>query len=118
MQRARRQGQGQGHGQGQGQASGKRGATLAQDGGHIGAEAAALGIPVFDLFEVYRDIEGRRLPVTPFTNPHPNELAHRLAADAILDELVGAELLPPIRYRFYRRLRVQHPPESDSPTTQ
>ena len=76
----------------------------------LGAELDDLGIEFVDLLEVYRGIEGRRLAVMPYYNPHPSELAHRLAADAILDHLVREDLLPPIRYRLFRQL------QADSPT--
>lgn len=63
----------------------------------IRAAAADLKIPVLDLLETYDDVEPRRLPVIPFSNAHPNELAHRLAAEGILEYLFRRELLPPIR---------------------
>lgn len=44
-----------------------------------------LGVPTFDLLEVYEGVEGRRLAVHPFTDSHPNELAHRMAATAIFE---------------------------------
>ena len=42
---------------------------------------ARLGIPAVDLWSLYEGVETRRLAVTPFTDAHPNELAHRIAAD-------------------------------------
>ena len=42
---------------------------------------AGLGIPAVDLWSLYEGVETRRLAVTPFTDAHPNELAHRIAAD-------------------------------------
>lgn len=53
-----------------------------------------LGIPVFDLLPVYEGIEGRRLALEPYTDPHPSELANRIAADAILRRLVNKKLIP------------------------
>ncbi len=53
-----------------------------------------LGIPVLDLLDAYRGVDGYRLAVTPFSDAHPNELAHRLAADAILDFLERNEWVP------------------------
>ncbi len=47
-----------------------------------------LGIPAADLRPLYEGVETRRLAVTPFTDAHPNELAHRIAAD-FLAELAG-----------------------------
>ena len=45
------------------------------------ATLADLGIPALDLRSLYDGVEVRRLAVTPFTDAHPNELAHRIAAD-------------------------------------
>lgn len=42
---------------------------------------AELGIPALDLRPLYAGVDPRRLAVTPFTDAHPNELAHRIAAD-------------------------------------
>lgn len=47
----------------------------------IMATLAELGIPAVDLRPLYDGVEVRRLAVTPFTDAHPNELAHRIAAD-------------------------------------
>ncbi|MEJ2085517.1 MAG: SGNH/GDSL hydrolase family protein [Acidobacteriota bacterium] len=60
----------------------------------IRAAVNKLDVPVLDLFETYRGVDGRRLAVVPFTDAHPSELAHRLAADAILDFLVENSLVP------------------------
>ena len=45
------------------------------------ATLARLGIASVDLLSLYDGVETRRLVVTPFTDAHPNELAHRIAAD-------------------------------------
>ena len=45
------------------------------------AALAELGIPALDLRPLYDGVDTRRLAVTPFTDAHPNELAHRIAAD-------------------------------------
>lgn len=58
------------------------------------ATAEELGIRTFDLREAYRGVDARRLAVTPFTDAHPNELAHRLAADALVDYLEETGLAP------------------------
>lgn len=58
----------------------------------VGAE---MRFPVFDLLEAYRGMDGRRLAVDPPRDPHPNELAHRMAADAIREHLDESGLLPP-----------------------
>ena len=44
-----------------------------------------LGIDAVDLRPLYDGVEPRRLVVTPFTDAHPNELAHRIAADFLAD---------------------------------
>lgn len=53
-----------------------------------------LGLAVLDLLPFYRGVDARRLAAIPFTNPHPSELAHRLAADRILTELVDRGMVP------------------------
>jgi len=53
-----------------------------------------LEIPVLDLLPTYAGVDGRRLAVEPFTDSHPNELAHRMATDAILESLLEQQLLP------------------------
>lgn len=58
-------------------------------------EAEALGIDLLDLLPAYRGIDARRLAVEPFVDAHPSELAHRIAADAILDRLFARGVLPP-----------------------
>lgn len=65
------------------------------------AEKAAKGLrlPVLDLFDSYRGLDGRRLALVPFTDSHPSELAHRIGADAILDFLIEWELVPTIPER-------------------
>ena len=56
--------------------------------------ARKMGIPALDLFESYRGLDGRRLALVPYTDSHPSELAHRIGADAIVDFLIGWELVP------------------------
>ena len=52
------------------------------------------GLPLLDLRPFYTGIDARRLAVVPFSDPHPNELAHRIAADAIADYLIDHSVLP------------------------
>ena len=59
----------------------------------------SLGIPVLDLIEAYRGVDVYRLAVRPFMDAHPNELAHRIAADFILDYLARARLVPRTNYK-------------------
>lgn len=72
------------------------------------AAAEELGIRAFDLRETYGGVDAQRLAVTPFIDAHPNELAHRLAADAIVQYLVEADLVPITRRK--KRPRVQKTP--------
>lgn len=56
--------------------------------------AERLDIRYLDLLSAYRQIDGRRLAVEPFSDAHPNELAQRLAAEAILHYLRRQGLVP------------------------
>lgn len=47
-----------------------------------------------DLLKAYRGVDATRLAVEPFTDPHPNELAHRIASQHLADFLVEQELVP------------------------
>jgi hypothetical protein len=62
-------------------------------------QGEGLKIPVLDLFEVFEGMDTRRLAVVPFTNAHPSEIAHRVAADGIVDYLVRGKLVPRVNYR-------------------
>lgn len=55
----------------------------------IMATLAELEIPAIDLRSLYGGVELRRLAVTPFTDAHPNELAHRIAADFLASQVLG-----------------------------
>jgi hypothetical protein len=46
------------------------------------------GMRHFDLYRFYRDIDHTRLEAIPMIDPHPNEIAHRIAAESILFELL------------------------------
>jgi lysophospholipase L1-like esterase len=74
----------------------------------VATAAGELGIRIFDLRETYRGIDARRLAVTPFTDAHPNELGHRLAADAVLEYLEETDLAP-IERRRKRARRKEAP---------
>jgi hypothetical protein len=50
-----------------------------------------------DLLAAYRGVDAARLAVVPFTDPHPNELAHRIASQHLADFLVEQELVPVTR---------------------
>ncbi|HVR29874.1 MAG TPA: SGNH/GDSL hydrolase family protein [Thermoanaerobaculia bacterium] len=60
----------------------------------VTAAAAELGIDAVDLLPRYLGIDARRLALDPFLDAHPSELAHRIAAMAILEELEQRALLP------------------------
>ncbi len=63
------------------------------------AEAAeAFQIPYLDLLDVYQGHDDRTLWVHP-SDHHPNEIAHQLAADALLRFLKSENLLAPGRHR-------------------
>lgn len=66
---------------------------------------AELGIESLDLRLAYQGVDANRLAVTPFTDPHPSELAQRIAADAILEELLRREWLGAAEARGGRRNR-------------
>ena len=52
------------------------------------------GIQNVDLLPSYRNIPPDRLQAIPGRDSHPNEIAHRIAADALYDGLLAAGLLP------------------------
>lgn len=56
--------------------------------------AHQMGIEVLDLLGGFRGMDGRRLALTPYTDPHPSELAHRVAADLIEGYLMNRGLVP------------------------
>ena len=59
----------------------------------VASAAEEMGIPALDLLPQYEGMDPRRLAVNPFADPHPDELAHRIAADAIARFLVREKLL-------------------------
>jgi hypothetical protein len=61
----------------------------------IGSLAGDAGLRVLDLLPAYEGVDARRLALIPFTDPHPNELAHRLAAERIAEYLIAEELITP-----------------------
>jgi hypothetical protein len=65
------------------------------------------GIPVLDLLPAYRGIPVARLQMMPGKEFHPNEIANRLAAEAIYTFLEAENLIPPearIKLRFRERI--------------
>jgi hypothetical protein len=72
-----------------------------------------IGIPHQDLSEIYRGIPLERLQVLPGVDRHPNEIAHRMAAEAMYDWLVAQNLIPPelrIKQRFKSRTSINKDP--------
>lgn len=53
-----------------------------------------LNVPSLDLAENYRDLPLDRLQVIPVADRHPNEIGHRIAAEAMMPWLEGLGLLP------------------------
>lgn len=58
---------------------------------------------MLDLLEAYRGVDVYRLALVPYTDAHPNELAHRIAADFILDYLARARFVPRLDYKPQRQ---------------
>ena len=55
------------------------------------------GLLYIDLFPFYRGLNRIRMEATPNLDPHPSEIAHRVAAQAIWSRLKKSRLLPPIK---------------------
>lgn len=74
-----------------------------------------LEVPMLDLFSTYKGIPVERLQVMPGIDRHPNEIAHRMAAEAIYDWLSYTEKAIPesliIRSRYSDRTRIVDEPE-------
>jgi len=51
-------------------------------------------IPALDLLPAYRGVDATRLALEPFTDPHPGELAHRIASQHLAAFLVDQEVVP------------------------
>jgi hypothetical protein len=60
----------------------------------IGQTLSKLSIPTLDLFESYRNIPPERLQVKPGKDTHPNEIAHRIAAEQIHQWLSHSAHIP------------------------
>ncbi len=68
-----------------------------------------LGVPVLDVSAAYKGIPLDRLQVIPGVDRHPNEIAHRMAAEEIYLWLEGQRLLPNdfvIQEKFATRLGI------------
>lgn len=77
-----------------------------------------LGVPCLDLAEIYRDIPVDRLQVWPGVDRHPNEIAHRMAAEEIYIWLVENNLIPQdlqIQLMHSTRLGINPQPDYSGP---
>ncbi len=61
----------------------------------IGAFLAGEQIPCMDLRPALLGLDPRRLEVVPRVDPHPDEIAHRIMAEALFDYLLDTARLPP-----------------------
>jgi hypothetical protein len=60
----------------------------------IADNANKRGIPILDLRSHFQGIDVYRLQLIPGKDTHPNEIAHRIAAEAILRFLNQRHLIP------------------------
>ncbi|MBX7144706.1 MAG: SGNH/GDSL hydrolase family protein [Oligoflexia bacterium] len=68
---------------------------------------AERNIPHLDLLPFYEHIPAERLQVIPHENAHPNEIAHRIASEAIYSWLQDAHLVPEYAFsRAYDSVRI------------
>lgn len=70
---------------------------------------AELKVATLDLFDLYEGLPLERMQVIPNVDRHPNEIAHRMAAERIYDFLVEQNLVPSelvIRQRFKGRTQI------------
>ena len=65
--------------------------------------AEGLEITVLDLLPTFEGMDARRLAIVPFTDAHPNELAHRIVSDRLLLYLLEEGLVP-VERSLARRL--------------
>jgi hypothetical protein len=54
----------------------------------------SLDVPALDLTAIYKGIEPRRLQLVPGHDSHPNEIAHRMAAEEIYSWFRREKLVP------------------------
>jgi lysophospholipase L1-like esterase len=60
----------------------------------IHTELEANAVPYLDLFNAYKGIPSIRLTADPVRDPHPNEIAHRIAADEMYEWMKRKKILP------------------------
>jgi len=74
----------------------------------------SIAVPNLDLLVAFNGMDPERLVVLPGKDSHPNEIAHRIAADALYRWMEETKLIPPellIRSAYSRR--GVHPIETD-----
>ena len=74
---------------------------------------ASLHVPALDLYPAFRNMSPARLQLVPGQDHHPNEIAHRIAGDAIFQWLARRKLIPAAltaRSVFRQRKNVKEPP--------
>ena len=52
------------------------------------------GLAYLDLLPEYRGMDMNRLEVVPYKDPHPNEIAHRIAAEHLWEYLAEKGFVP------------------------
>lgn len=72
----------------------------------IATQLEQLGMPQIDLMRAYEGIPPERLQSEPGVDNHPNEIAHRIAADAIYANLRRMKALP--EELLFKTRRVRH----------
>jgi lysophospholipase L1-like esterase len=81
------------------------------------------GISRVDLFDDFRGRDPNRMQVEPGQDAHPNEIAHRIAADRIYATLVERKFIPPdvivkkVRFKGLVKPMAVRPPEQPTPPT-
>lgn len=67
-------------------------------------------VPYLDLLKAYNGIPSIRLTADPVRDPHPNEIAHRIAANELYEWLKREKYLPPstiVKFTSNRRTNVR-----------
>ena len=59
-----------------------------------GETLKALGVKHLDLFKAFEGLDPYRLQAEPGADPHPNEIAHRIATEALYQWLKRERLIP------------------------
>lgn len=85
----------------------------------IHATLAAEKIPFHDLFNSYKGASAERLTVLPGEDFHPNEIAHRIAAEEIYswlvkDKLIPEEVIIKSLYKDRVQIELEHSPKVES----